>query len=59
MTLALALMVAALLLFGLAAMPARAVPWPWVLRGLDNRRTDLAVLGIAALLVMVFLFLAG
>ena len=57
--LALTLMFAALLLFSLAAMPARAVPWPWVLRELDHRRADLAILGIVALLVMAVLFLAG
>ena len=58
-TLALSLMVVALLLFCLAAIPAWAVPWLWVLRGLDHRRVDLAFLGIVALLLMAILFLAG
>lgn len=56
---AIVLMSLALLLFSLAAMPARVVPWPWVMRGLDHRRADLAFLGIVALLVMAGLFLAG
>jgi hypothetical protein len=59
MPLALVLMGGALLLFSLAAIPARAVPWPWVLRGLDHRRGELAFLGIVALLAMAALFLAG
>jgi hypothetical protein len=50
---------AALLLFSLAVIPARAVPWPWALRGLDHRRGELAFLGIAALLAIAALFLAG
>jgi hypothetical protein len=48
----------ALLLFSLAAVPARAVPWTWV-RTLDTRREELAFLGIATLLAIAALFLAG
>ena len=42
---ALSLMVPALLFLSLAAIPARAVPWFWVLRGLDHRRLTLAFSG--------------
>jgi hypothetical protein len=56
MPFALMLLGAALALFSLAAIPARSVPWFHVL---DNRREELAFLGIAALLAIVALFLAG
>jgi hypothetical protein len=56
---AIALMSLALLLFSLAAIPARAVPWSWAERALDHRRENLAFIGIAALLALVALFLAG
>jgi hypothetical protein len=59
MPFALALMVLALLLFSLAAIPARVVPWSWALQALDNRREKLAFSGIAALLAIAALFLAG
>ncbi|MEP6910583.1 MAG: hypothetical protein ABI896_09170 [Actinomycetota bacterium] len=49
----------ALLLFGLAAIPARVLPWPWALHALDNRRGSLAFLGMAFLLASAVLFLAG
>jgi hypothetical protein len=49
----------ALLLFSLAAVPARAVPWSWAVRTLDTRREELAFLGIATLLATAALFLAG
>jgi hypothetical protein len=49
----------ALLFFSLAAIPARAVPWSWAERALDHRRENLAFIGIAALLALVALFLAG
>jgi hypothetical protein len=56
---AIVLMGAALLLFSLAAIPARAVPWPWALHALDDRREILTFSGIAALLAIAALFLAG
>ena len=59
MPVAVVLMGLALLLFSLAAIPARAVPWSWALRALDNRRDNLAFTGIAALLAIAALFLAG
>jgi hypothetical protein len=55
---ALALMGLALLLFSLAAIPARVMPW-WAERALDNRRDNLAFIGVAALLAIAALFLAG
>jgi hypothetical protein len=58
MPLAPLLMGLALLLFSLAAVPARAVPWTRV-RTLDTRREELAFLGIATLLATAALFLAG
>jgi hypothetical protein len=59
MPFALVLMVLALMLFSLAAIPARVVPWSWALQALDNRREELAFSGIAALLAIAALFLAG
>lgn len=59
MPLAILLVGTALLLFSLAAIPARAVPWPWAVRALDPRREELVFLGIAALLAIAALFLAG
>jgi hypothetical protein len=56
---AIVLMGLALLLFSLAAIPARAVPWSWAERALDHRRENLAFMGIAALLALVALFVAG
>jgi hypothetical protein len=56
---ALALMGLALLLLSLAAVPARVVPWGWALRALDDRREKLAFSGIAVLLAIAALFLAG
>ena len=47
-----------LLLFSLAAVPARVMPW-WAERALDNRRENLAFMGVAALLAIGALFLAG
>jgi hypothetical protein len=58
MPFALVLMTLALLLFSLAAIPARVVPY-WALRVLDHRRENLAFMGIAALLAIAALFLAG
>ena len=55
---ALVLMGLALLLFSLAAVPARVMPW-WAERALDNRRENLAFMGVAALLAIGALFLAG
>ena len=55
---ALVLMGLALLLFSLAAVPARVTPW-WAERALDNRRENLAFMGVAALLAIGALFLAG
>ena len=55
---ALVLMGLALLLFSLAAVPARVMPW-WAERALDNRRENLAFMGVAALLAIAALFLAG
>jgi hypothetical protein len=59
MPLAPLLMGLALLLFSLAAVPARAVPWSWAVRTLDTRREELAFLGIAVLLAIAALFMAG
>lgn len=56
---ALALIGAALLLFGLAAMPARLVPWSWVVYALDDRREKLAYSGIAVLIASAALLFAG
>ena len=56
---AIVLMGLALVLFSLAAIPARALPWSWAERALDHRRENLAFIGIAALLALVALFLAG
>jgi hypothetical protein len=56
MPLALLLMGVALLLFSLAAVPARLLPWPWAARALDTRREELAFSGIAVLLAIVTLF---
>jgi hypothetical protein len=56
---ALVLMSLALLLFSLAAIPAHVVPWPWALHALDNRREKLAFSGVAALIAIAALFLAG
>ena len=56
---ALVLVGAALLLFGLAAIPAQAVPWSWAVHAIETRRQELAFLGIAALLSIIALFLAG
>jgi hypothetical protein len=53
------LMGAAVLLFSLAAVPARALPWPWAVRAINTRREELAFLGIAVLLAVAALFLAG
>ena len=55
---ALVLMGLALLLFSLAAVPARVMPW-WAERALYNRRENLAFMGLAALLAVAALFLAG
>jgi hypothetical protein len=55
---ALVLMSLALMLFSLAAVPARVMPW-WAVRALDNRRENLAFMGVAALLAIAALFLAG
>ena len=55
---ALVLMGLALLLFSLAAVPARVMPW-WAERALDHRRENLAFMGVAALLAIAALFLAG
>jgi len=55
---ALVLMGLAFLLFSLAAVPARVMPW-WAERALDNRRENLAFMGVAALLAIGALFLAG
>jgi hypothetical protein len=55
---ALGLMGLALLLFSLAAVPARVMPW-WAERALDNRRENLAFMGFGALLAIAALFLAG
>jgi hypothetical protein len=49
----------ALLLFSLAAVPARVLPLSWAARTLDSRREELAFLGIATLLATAALFLAG
>jgi hypothetical protein len=49
----------ALLLFSLAAVPAHAVPWSRAVRTLDTRREELAFLGIAVLLAIAALFMAG
>jgi hypothetical protein len=49
----------ALLLLGLAAIPARVVPWAWALHALDDRREKLAFSGIAVLLAIAALFLVG
>ena len=57
--LALLLMGVAVLLFGLAAVPARTLPWPWAVRIINTRREELAFLGVAALLAIAALFLAG
>jgi len=46
---------AAVLLFGLAALPARAVPWSWALDAVENRREELAFLGLGALVASVAL----
>jgi hypothetical protein len=59
MPFAVALMGLALLLFSLAAVPARVVPWSWALHAIDNRREELVFSGIAALLAIVGLFLPG
>jgi hypothetical protein len=59
MPFAITLIFAALLFFSLAAIPARAVPWYWAVQTLDERREEFAVLGIAALLAIAALFLAG
>jgi hypothetical protein len=59
MPFALVLMGLALVLFSLAATPARAVPWPWAGYALDNQREKLAFSGVAALLAIAALFLAG
>jgi hypothetical protein len=59
MPLAPLLMGLALVLFSLAAVPARAVPWSWAVRTLDTRREELAFLGIAVLLATAALFVAG
>ena len=56
---ALVLVGAALLLFGLAAVPAHAVPWSWAVYTIESRREELAFLGIAALLAIIALFLAS
>ena len=56
---ALALTALALLLFSLAAIPASVVPWAWALHALDNRREKLAFSGVAVLLAIAALFLAG
>jgi len=56
---AIVLMSLALLLFSLAAIPARAVRWSWAERALDHRRENLAFMGLAALLALAALFLAG
>ena len=55
---ALVLMGLALMLFSLAAVPARVMPW-WAVRALDNRRENLAFIGVGALLAIAALFLAG
>jgi hypothetical protein len=55
---ALVLIGLALLLFSLAAVPARVMP-SWAQRALDNRRENLAFVGVAALLAIAALFLAG
>jgi len=49
----------ALLLFCLAAVPAHAMPWSWAVRTLDTRREELAFLGVATLLAIAALLLAG
>jgi hypothetical protein len=59
MPLAPLLMGLALVLFSLAAVPARAVPWSWAVRTLDTRREELAFLGIAVLLATAALLLVG
>ena len=59
MPFALMLILAAVLLFSLAAVPARVVPWYWAVETLDHRREELAFLGVAALLAIAALFLAG
>jgi hypothetical protein len=59
MPFALMFILAALLFFSLAAIPARVVPWYWAVQALDHRREELAFLGIAALLAIAALFLAG
>jgi hypothetical protein len=59
MPFALMLILAALLFFSLAAIPARVVPWYWAVQALDHRREGLAFLGIVALVAIAALFLAG
>jgi hypothetical protein len=59
MPFAVVLMGLALLLFSLAAVPARVVPWSWAQHAIDNRREELAFSGIAALLAIAGLFLPG
>jgi hypothetical protein len=49
----------ALLLFSLAMVPARALPWSWAAQTIDRRREELAFLGIATLLAIAALFMAG
>ena len=56
---AIVLMSLALLLFSLAAIPARVVPWAAWAHALDNRREELAFSGVAALIAIAALFLAG
>lgn len=50
---------AALLLLGLAVMPAAAVPWSRGSRILEDRREEFAVLGAIGLVATVFFFLLG
>lgn len=48
---------AAVLLFGLALIPARAVPWYWAARALVDRRGDLALVGALGLVSAAFFIL--
>jgi hypothetical protein len=48
---------AALLLFGLALTPARAVPWHRASRALEDRRDELAVIGGMSLVGTLLFFL--
>jgi len=48
----------AVLLLGLALIPARAVPWYWAARTLVDRRGELTFFGALGLFAAAFLLLA-